>query len=100
MGEEKKIFDLLRDAPELSRFQLTVQPQSARPKKSKQKAREAREGRTATMSVHVQQVCLKPPKHHAHKDPIDITVVHLHYSARSYGFNAVIGTTHTPSGLR
>jgi hypothetical protein len=76
MGEEKRIFDLLRDAPELSRFQLTTQPQSARPKKSKQKARDAREGRTATMIVHVQPVRLKPPEYYAQRDPIDISVVH------------------------
>jgi len=75
-GEEKRLFDLLRESAELSRFQLTVQRQSARPKKSKQKARKARVGRTAEMAVHAQRVSLKPPEYYAQKDPIDITVVH------------------------
>ncbi len=76
IGEKSRLFELLRDAPELSRFQLTVQPQSKRPKKSKQKAREARAGRTAEMVVHAQKVSLKPPEYYAQWEPIDIWVLH------------------------
>lgn len=74
--EPFKLFSAAREAPVQSRIQVPVQRQSARPKKSKQKARPARTGRTAEMAVRTIQVQLHPPECFAERPPIEISLVH------------------------
>lgn len=54
----QRLFDLLRDSPELGRFGLVVPGQSARPKKSRQTAQDARRRRTVQLVVHAKKVRL------------------------------------------
>jgi len=76
--EELPMFDRLRAAaPRGDKFELVIDRQSARPKKSKQKARPARSGRTASMTLHYEKVELPPPRAHKGKKPISLWVVHL-----------------------
>lgn len=74
--EPFKLFAAVRQAPVLSRVRVLIPRQSARPKKSKQKARPKRPGRTADMAVRFLRIQLPPVDDHADKDPIDICVVH------------------------
>jgi hypothetical protein len=74
--EEQRLFDLLRGSPELGSFGLVVPRQSARPKKSRQTAQDARTRRTVQLVVHAKKVRLMPPAGHEHLDPIDIWAVH------------------------
>jgi hypothetical protein len=59
------LFAAVRQAPVASRVGVHVPRQSARPKKSKQKARPKRPGRTAEMAVRFQRIQLCPPSYHA-----------------------------------
>lgn len=74
--EPFKLFTAVRQAPVLSRVRVLIPRQSARPKKSKQKARPKRPGRTADMAVRRLRIQLPPAHDHADKGPIDICVVH------------------------
>jgi hypothetical protein len=71
-----KLFAAARQAPVQSRVRIHIPRQSARPKKSKQKARSKRPGRTSDMAVRSMRTQLHPAHYHADKDPIDIWVVH------------------------
>jgi len=71
-----KLFAAIRQAPVQSRVQVHVPRQSARPKKSKQKARPKRPGRTADLQVRYQPFSLKPTQGHAGKAPLDLYLVH------------------------
>jgi hypothetical protein len=75
-GQSLKLFDAVRQEPVRSRVRVDVPRQSARPKRSKQKARAKRPGRTADMAVRYRRVLLRPPPYHADKDPAVIWVVH------------------------
>jgi hypothetical protein len=75
--EELYLFDRLRAAESRGELELAIDRQSARPKKSKQKARPGRTGRTAVMTLHYELVELRPPKAHKGKPPISLWVVHL-----------------------
>ena len=55
---------------------IKVPRQSARPKKSKQKAREKTLPRTATVELRYRQITLRPPVAHQNKEPISLWVVH------------------------
>jgi len=71
-----KLFAAARRAPIQSRIIASVPRQSARAKKSKQKARRTRPGRMAELAVRAMPVRLRPARYHAGKAPIDIWVVH------------------------
>ena len=71
-----KLFAAVRQAPLQSRIQVHVPRQSARPKKSKQKARPKRPGRTADMQVRYQAFLLPPTKGHQGKAPLELYLVH------------------------
>ena len=74
---EKKLFEALRSAPVKAQMEIAVPRQSARAKKSKQKAREARPARLAKVSLRSRQVEIKPPYPHTDKAPITLWVVHI-----------------------
>ena len=71
-----KLFAAVREAEIQSRVRVHIPRQSARPKKSKQKARPKRPGRTAELAIRFKRIQLKPAKYHADKPPIDMWVVH------------------------
>ena len=73
--EPFKMFDAVRKAPVCSRVQLHITRQSARSKKSKQKARPMRTKRCAEMAVRYVQIKLQPD-HRKDKEPIDAWLVH------------------------
>lgn len=74
---EKKLFETIRGAPVKSQLDIAVPRQSARAKKSKQKAREARPARIAKVSLRYRQVEIKPAYPHQDKAPISLWVVHV-----------------------
>jgi len=74
--EPFKLFEAVRQAPVQSRVRVHIPRQSARPKRSKQKARPKRPGRTADMAVRYMRIQLRPAHYHAHKEPMDIWVIH------------------------
>jgi len=71
-----KLFAAVAQEPVRSRIRVHIPRQSARPKRSKQKARAKRPGRTSDMAVRTMRVQLRPPDYHADKDPIEIWVIH------------------------
>ncbi|SER87714.1 Transposase DDE domain-containing protein, partial [Nitrosomonas sp. Nm51] len=74
--EPFKLFAAARQAPVLSRVRLPIPNQSARPKKSRQKARSARPARLADLSVRTICIKLPPPEYAKDKAPIDLYLVH------------------------
>jgi hypothetical protein len=74
--EPFKMFETVRQAPVSSRVQINIPRQSARPKKSKQKARPARPGRLADMAIRFLPIQLRPAHYHSDKEPIDLWLVH------------------------
>jgi hypothetical protein len=70
-----KLFDRLRDSEVRGTVQLTVKRQSARPKRSKQKARPGRKAREAVLELHYEQVELAPPSHHKGKANLHLWAV-------------------------
>jgi hypothetical protein len=76
------LFDSVRSTPVRGRAQLDVPRQSARPKKSKQKARAGRPRRTAQVALRYREVEFRPPAHHSAKQAIRLWVVHVAESRR------------------
>ena len=74
--EPFKLFAAARQAPVESRVRVHIPRQSARPKRSKQKALPKRPGRTADMAVRYIRIQLPPAHYHADKEPIDVWVIH------------------------
>jgi len=74
--EPGKLFAAVRQQPVQRRVQVHVPRHSARPKKSKQKARPKRPGRTADMQVRYQRFALPPTKGQEGKAPVDLYLVH------------------------
>lgn len=74
---EHKLFDTARQSSVQTRLKIRVQRQSARTKKSKQKARAKRLARIAEVSVRYVQVELNPPPYYKDKAPISVWVVHV-----------------------
>lgn len=74
--EPFKLFEAVRQAPELSRISVSIPYMSARPKKSKQKKRAARPGRQAELVIRKIHIQLPPPEYYSDKAPIDIWLVH------------------------
>lgn len=74
--EPLKLFQAVHQEPVASRVSVQVPRQSARPKKSKQKARAKRAGRTAALAVRYKQIRLIPAHYHEDKAPIVVWVIH------------------------
>jgi len=74
---EYKLFETARQSPVQAQIEIKVPRQSARSKKSKQKARAKRPARTAQVSVRATQIELNPPSYHKDRDPIKIGIVHV-----------------------
>src|ERR1019366_7534108 len=75
--DHSPLFDAVRQRAVQSPLQIVVPRQSARPKKSKQKARTAREQRTADVELRFMPIVLRPPSDQKDKDPITLWVVHV-----------------------
>lgn len=75
--EDLNLFDGVRATEVHLRYELKINRQSARAKKSKQKARPARNERTAEVALRYRRVELCPPKYLRHKAPIALWVIHL-----------------------
>ena len=71
------LFDAACAAEPQLRLELQIERQSARPKKSKQKAGSGRASRIAEMILRYQRVELRPPKYLRDKQPIPLWVVHM-----------------------
>jgi hypothetical protein len=74
--EPIKLFTAVRQEPIVSRVRVHIPRQSARPKKSKQKARPKRPGRTSDLAVRYKQVQMRPGQYRPDKEPITIWVIH------------------------
>lgn len=74
---EYKLFETARQSPVQARLKIQVPRQSARPKKTRQKARPKREMRIADASLRYIQAELNPPQNYKEKDPIRVWVVHV-----------------------
>ena len=70
------MFEAVRQTSEQSRVRVAIPCESARPKKSKQKKRDARPGRLADLAVRELHIQLPPPEYYSDKTPIDIWLVH------------------------
>jgi len=74
--EPFKLFAAVRESKVKSWVGVHIPRQSARPKKSKQKARPKRPGRISDLAVRYMRIQLPAPEHHAGKDPIHIWIIH------------------------
>lgn len=72
-----KLFEGVRATEPRLRLLLHIDRRSARPKKSKQKARPKRAERVAEMALRYQQVELPPPRHLRDKGAILLWIVHI-----------------------
>ena len=75
------LFDTVRQSPLKSQFLLPVKRQSARAKRSKQKARDQVKPRTAQVELRYHRVTLRPPAGHDDKLPVTLWVVHVREAA-------------------
>ena len=75
--EDVRLFEAVKQSEVRGQLRIHVQRQSARPKKSKQKARVGHSARTAEVSLRYKQVELRPPEYHKDKLPIVLWVVHV-----------------------
>jgi hypothetical protein len=76
-ADKLNLFDCVRSGCVKSRLIIPVPRQSARPKKSKQKARAGHPQRAAQVQLRYRAVELPAPKHHPGKAPIRLWVVHV-----------------------
>lgn len=74
---EEKLFDTVRASEPRRTLQIPIDRRSARPKRSKQKARPARKARIATVTLRYQKIELAPPFYHRDKAPIPLWVIHV-----------------------
>ena len=74
--EDLKLFDAVRATEPRLQFTLFVNRQSARPKKSGQKARSKRPERVAEMTSRYRHIELKPSFYHQDKSPIGLWIIH------------------------
>lgn len=71
-----KLFAAVRDTPVQSRVRVSIPQHSARPKKSKQKAKPARPGRHAELVLRQTTRQLPAPGAAADQEPIEINLIH------------------------
>jgi hypothetical protein len=72
-----KLFETAKQSPVKAILNIKVHRQSARPKKSRQKARPERQPRIAELSLRYRQVELNPPSYLKDKRPIPVWIVHV-----------------------
>ena len=73
---DEKLFDAVRGTPACLQLELEVTRQSARPKKSKHKARAKRTERVAQVTLRYRQVELPAPRHLGDRGPVSLWIVH------------------------
>jgi len=83
--DDLNLFAALRQSPVSGQVRIKVPRQSARPKKSKQKAREKKLPRTAVVELRYRPIALRPPLAHQEKEPISLWVVHARESTPPAG---------------
>ncbi|MDH3380207.1 MAG: IS4 family transposase [Gammaproteobacteria bacterium] len=71
------LFDSVREEPVQGKKRVHIPRQSARAKKSKQKARPKRPGRTAELSFRSKEIELLPPAYLNGFNPISVRMVHV-----------------------
>jgi hypothetical protein len=71
-----KLFAAIRQTSVQSRVRVSVPKQSARPKKSKQKAKPARPGRQAELALRHLTIQLPAPSYYRDKEPVEIQLIH------------------------
>ena len=76
-SDELHLFDAVRQSPVQSQLRINVPRQSARAKKSKQKARVGHAQRTAQVDLRYRQVEFRPPSNHSGKKALKLWVVHV-----------------------
>ena len=76
-GDKLTLFDQMRSDTVKSHLAIAVPRQSARPKKSKQKARAGHPQRMAQVQLRYREIVLPAPKHHAGKSPLRLWAVHV-----------------------
>ena len=76
-SEELNLFESVRQSPVQSQLRINVPRQSARAKKSKQKARPGHEQRTAHVNLRYREVEFLPPSSHPGKEALKLWVVHV-----------------------
>jgi len=85
VGDDLKFFELLRESPAQDHLKIPVPRQSARPKKSKQQAREPHPQRMAEVALHYRQVEFQPSTHVKDASPFTLGVVHVREEAPPEG---------------
>ena len=83
------LFEAVRQSPLRSQFLLPVKRQSARAKRSKQKARNQVKPRTAQVELRYHPVRLRPPAGQDDKLPITLWVVHVREALPAADVNPV-----------
>ncbi len=76
-NDDLNLFESVRQSPAHSQLRIPVPRQSARPKKSKQKARNQQAQRTAEVALRHRRIEFRPPPYHKEKEPITLWVVHV-----------------------
>lgn len=71
-----KLFEAVRQEPELTSISVSIPHLSARPKKSKQRKRAARPGRMAELGIRKIHIKLPPPEYYSDRASIDIWLIH------------------------
>ncbi len=71
-----KLFEAVRQAPIEGRIQVPIPKQSARTKKSKQKARAVRPKRLAGLALRYRQIELPAPEYYADRPPVTVNLVY------------------------
>ena len=74
--EPFKLFAAVRQSPLQGQIQVPIPKQSARTKKSKQKARAARPKRMADLALRHLQIQLPAPKEYADRAPVTVELIH------------------------
>jgi hypothetical protein len=99
-AEPSKLFTAVRETPVQSVVSVHIPRQSARPKRSKQKARPKRLGRTAELSVRYLRIELRGSKEDGGQEPIELWVVHGLEERPPAGSKAVEWFLLTTVGIR
>lgn len=74
-----KLFEAVRNTPVRQRCSIRIPRQSARPKRSRQKARPARKGRVADVALRYARVELQAPSYPGQqgKAPVEVWIIHI-----------------------
>ncbi len=75
--EDSRLFDAVKTTEPRLKLHLHIDRQSARPKKSKQKARPKRHERIAEVVLRYRSFELCPPRDHRDKEPVALSIVHV-----------------------